>query len=202
MIRRLVTLLGITALTYFTACGGGDSKPPTPPTIDGCSGQPIAGAQPTPSPSCGPISLDPQKLIDVQNAYNNARNVCCSTYGPVIQSVSAACSQPNNGYPPPPQVSGKACDDAITQAALIGKAVYAPWGGSEFPPYKEFQKSQGQAVLSCLGASAGIASPNDPRLACIVTNSVPLIQQDIAQSSGGLGLLYNSALHYAGSRGP
>lgn len=203
-------------LLQLVACGGDDESVP-PPTVSSCpggasisasgpegyvsvSGPPgsrtisaansdgainIQGPKPCPTTS-------PQSVNDVQTAYNSAKQICCSTYAPVAASIVASYPNPVPNVPP---VSSVSCDQAIVQAALLGKTVYAPWGGDAYQPYYNYMVNQGKALVSCIGASAGLTMYSNPALlSYVAVASVPTLQ---AAANGPAGAYYTLGIPYA-----
>lgn len=220
MLRRLVIILGLYSLTQFVACGGGDDSgpPPQPPPSATCPGTTggtvsvqtkdsnfnlatgpggvslsanspdgslnVNGTRPCPPP------VDPQSLTDLQSAFYRAKATCCETYGQMAALTLAAYPNPEFAMPPVNLVS---CNDAVTQAILLGKTVYGPWGGDAYPPYHQYMMNQGKALLSCIGATAGITSPTDPRVSYLVVKATPVIQ---TASVGSASYAYSMFLPY------
>lgn len=171
--------------------GAPPAAAPTGAPIGAPTGQ-IAGVPGMPGAQCAPAvaTVDPQSILDLQSAYSKAQQICCSTAAPYAAAVVA--TYPNPSPVPPPNTS--ACDQAVTNAVLLGKTIYAPWGGDSYPPYQQYQQVQAQALANCIGSAAGITSTSDPRVTYLLVQSAPVIQQGAA---GPAGYMYAAVSPFA-----
>ena len=169
MSKRLLVLLSPWCFLLFIGCSSDDSPPPS---VAMCA----SATQPS--------------LNDLNCLSQVTQQICCNEQAQVMQSYSAYCAQAvsgTGGYNLPPQpaqpvaqvpaqmpncaVPTKAitCNEAVKNFQLQFNTTYSACPSNQ--QAQDWYNQQGQNVVSCVGSTMGVTSPEqyaaDPQMQCM-----------------------------------